>query len=122
MSGGAARDTSPGGPGQALDGNPANGNPANRDAAEADLTATADERQATFRRVTCDRCAASVLAAKFSPQHTSVQWSPAAVRGCAEFTARSAAGERTALIDTCASLRASIDRAAAEGRLPVVSP
>jgi hypothetical protein len=88
----------------------------------ADLTATADERQAVFQQVTCDHCGVSVLAAKFSPQHTSVQWSPAAVRDCAEFAARSAAGERTPLIDTCASLRASIDRAAAEGRLRVVSP
>ncbi len=122
MAGGAARETPPGGPGRVLDGRPVNGSPSNGNTAEADLTATADERQAVFRPVTCDRCAVSVLAAKFSAQHTSVQWSPAAVRGCAEFTARSAAGERTALIDTCASLRASIDRAVAEGRLPVVSP
>jgi len=75
-----------------------------------------------LHQVGCDRCGGVVLAAKFSPQHTSVQWTAAAVRGCAEFTARVAAGERTALIDTCASLRASIDRAAAQGRLEVSPP
>jgi hypothetical protein len=63
-----------------------------------------------------------VRAAKFSPQQTSVQWTPAAVRNCAEFAARVAAGEQTALIDSCASLRASIDAAVRDGRLPVVSP
>ena len=35
----------------------------------------ADERHAGLGAVTCDRCAAAVLVAKFSPQHTSVQWS-----------------------------------------------
>ena len=43
-----------------------------------------DERHAGFRRVECDRCAAAVLVVKFSPQHTSVQWSAASVRTCAE--------------------------------------
>ena len=81
-----------------------------------------DERHAGFRRVECDRCAAAVLVVKFSRQHTSVQWSPAAVRACAEFTARVAAGERSALIDTCASLRESIDRAVTQGRLEVSPP
>ena len=56
----------------------------------------------------CDRCAVRVLVKKNSPQHTSIQWTAPAVQGCAEFAARVAAGERTALIDTCASLRASI--------------
>ena len=81
-----------------------------------------DERHAGFRRVVCDRCAAAVLVAKFSQQHTSVQWSPASVRACAEFRARAAAGEQTALIDTCTSLRDSIDRAVRQGRLEVCPP
>ena len=46
-----------------------------------------DERQAAFCPVECGRCGAGVLAAKFSPQHTSVQWSAEAVRACAEFSA-----------------------------------
>ena len=82
----------------------------------------ADEREAGFRPVACDRCGAVALVAKFSPQHTSVQWTGQAVRTCAEFSARVAAGEQTALIDTCASLRDSIDRAVIEGRLEVSPP
>ncbi len=82
----------------------------------------ADEREAGFRPVECERCGAAALVAKFSPQHTSVQWSQASVRTCAEFSARVAAGEQTALIDTCASLRDSIDRAVLDGRLEVSPP
>ena len=81
-----------------------------------------DERFAAFCPVECGRCGAGVLAAKFSPQHTSVQWSSEAVRTCAEFSARVAAGGQTALIDTCASLRDSIDRAVLEGRLDITPP
>ena len=81
-----------------------------------------DERHADYRRVECDRCAAAVEVAKFSAQQTSVQWSPASVRACAEFAAREAAGEQSALIDTCASLRDSIDRALVQGRLQVSPP
>ena len=81
-----------------------------------------DERHAGFRQVECDRCAAAVLVVKFSQQHTSVQWSPAAMRSCAEFTARVATGEQTALIDGCASLRGSIDRALSQGRLEISPP
>ena len=72
--------------------------------------------------MTCDRCAATVLVAKFSPQHTSVQWDAASGRACAEFSARAALGERTALIDSCASLRDSIERGGSDGRLEVAPP
>jgi hypothetical protein len=82
----------------------------------------ADEREAGFTPVTCGRCGASALAAKFSPQHTSVQWSLESVRACAEFSARAAAGEQSALIDTCASMRDSIDRAVLDGRLEIPPP
>ena len=81
-----------------------------------------DERQAAFCSVECGRCGAAVLAAKFSPQHTSVQWSGAAVRACAEFSAAAASGRPTALIEGCGSLRDSIDAAVAAGRLEVRSP
>jgi len=82
----------------------------------------ADEREAGFRPVECERCGAVALVAKFSPQHTSVQWSLESVRTCAEFGARAAAGEQTALIDTCASLRDSIDRAVQDGRVEISPP
>jgi len=86
------------------------------------LMPPADEREAGFAPVGCERCGAVALVAKFSPQHTSVQWSGEAVRTCTEFSARVAAGEQTALIDTCASLRDSIDRAVLDGRLPITPP
>jgi hypothetical protein len=82
----------------------------------------ADERDVRFQPVSCDRCAATVLVAKFSLQHTSVQWSQVSVQACAEFSARAATGEQTALIASCASLRDSIDRAVMEGRLEGAPP
>jgi hypothetical protein len=72
-----------------------------------------------LRELACERCGVCVLVKKNSVQHTSVQWSPAAVRGCAEFAATVADGRPTARVATCASLRDSIDRAALEGRLEV---
>ncbi|HMD23769.1 MAG TPA: ferredoxin [Streptosporangiaceae bacterium] len=78
-----------------------------------------DERRAAFACVECGLCGAAVLAAKFSPQHTSVQWTAAAVRSCWEF---SAASRPSALVEGCGSLRDSIDGAVASGRLEVSPP
>ena len=78
-----------------------------------------DERHAALGQVECARCGAAVLAAKFSPQHTSVQWSAAAVRACAEFGALEGP---SALVAGCGSLRDSIDAAVAAGRLEVSPP
>ena len=60
-----------------------------------------------------------MLAVKFSPQHTSVQWTAAAVRACAEF---GVAGWPSALVEGCGSLREAIDQAVAAGRLAVAPP
>ena len=60
--------------------------------------------------------------AKFSPQHTVVQWNPESVRSCAEFTAGAAEGRPSALIEGCTSIRDSIERAVAEGSLEVSPP
>jgi len=81
-----------------------------------------DERHVALGPVSCARCGAAVLVAKFSPQHTSVQWSAAAVRACAEFGAAAAGGRPSALVEGCASLRDSIDAAVAAGRLEVSPP
>ena len=70
----------------------------------------------------CGRCGAQVLAAKFSPQHTSVQWTDAAVRACVEFMAFSELGRTSALVEGCGSLRDSIDVAVKDGRLEVSPP
>ncbi len=81
-----------------------------------------DERVATFCAVECGRCGARVLAAKFSPQHTSVQWTEAAVSACAEFSVAAALGRASALVQGCGSLRDSIDAAVTDGRLEVSPP
>jgi hypothetical protein len=81
-----------------------------------------DDRRPEYRSVTCAHCGATVLAAKFSFQHTSVQWDASAVARCAEFGRRVAAGEQTPLIERCEAMRASIDAAAFDGRLPVAPP
>jgi hypothetical protein len=82
----------------------------------------ADERHASPRPVECARCGATVLVVKFSPQHTSAQWTAAAVGCCAEFRARADEGTRSARVEGCAALRDSIDAAVASGRLAVSPP
>jgi hypothetical protein len=84
--------------------------------------ALADDRQWRYCELDCARCGATVEVAKFSPQHTSVQWSQEAVLRCAEFADQIAAGQTSALTATCTSLRASIDDALADGRLAVLPP
>jgi hypothetical protein len=81
-----------------------------------------DERKAAFCPVECGRCGAGVLAAKFSPQHTVVQWSADAVRACLEFSAAVSSGRPSALVEGCGSLRDSIDAAVLAGRLEVSPP
>ena len=85
-------------------------------------TARPDERQSQYCPVECAACGAVVLAAKFSFQHTSVQWDAAAVGQCTEFARRTAAGEQTPLIESCGAMRDSIQAAALAGRVPVVPP
>jgi len=63
-----------------------------------------------------------VEVAKFSLQHTSVQWAAEAVLTCAEFSASIAACGSSALVATCDSLRASIDAAVADGGVEVRAP
>jgi hypothetical protein len=82
----------------------------------------ADERHAGVAPVCCASCGATVLVAKFSPQHTSVQWSLEAMDTCGEFGALTAAGADRALISGCASLRESIDAAVASGQLAIEPP
>jgi hypothetical protein len=90
----------------------------------------ADDRRASWQPVRCARCGAAVQVAKFSPQHTSVQWTAAATASCAEFGSGAAtdggAGRRmgtgSALIEGCGALRDSIDAALAAGLLSVCPP
>jgi hypothetical protein len=82
----------------------------------------ADQRaylEGGLRELACDGCGARVRVKKSSPRQTSVQWTTRAVRECAEFATRVALGETTPLVDTCTTLRDSIERAVREGRLEV---
>jgi hypothetical protein len=81
-----------------------------------------DERRASYRQVECGRCGATAQVAKFSAQHTSVQWTVASVLACAEFRARAAEGGQSALVDTCPSVRDSIEAAVAHGHLEAAPP
>jgi hypothetical protein len=82
----------------------------------------ADDRYVSPQPVECPRCGGCVGVVKFSPQHTSVQWTAAAAGCCAEFRARGAEGTRSALIEGCATLRDAIGAAVAAGRLAVSPP
>ena len=81
-----------------------------------------DDRHAAPQPVQCACCGADVQVVKFSPQHTSAQWTATAVRQCAEFRTRAAEGTRSPLVDGCATLRDSIDAAVAAGLLTVAPP
>ncbi|MBB5918616.1 hypothetical protein BJY24_007528 [Nocardia transvalensis] len=63
--------------------------------------------------VSCRTCGCRVLVEKYSPQHTSVQWSRAARSAC---TRLPDASERE---HTCPALRAAIDAAVEAGELCV---
>jgi hypothetical protein len=82
----------------------------------------ADERQAGLQPLCCTYCGAKVLVAKFSSQHTSVQWDEAAMAACLEFSALVSAGGQSALLEGCHAMRDSIDAAVSDGRLTVVPP
>jgi hypothetical protein len=86
------------------------------------VSVRADERPWRYEPVQCGRCGAVVEVAKFSLQHTSVQWTAESVLMCEEFSSRVAKGGSSALTASCASLRASIDAALADGRLEVLPP
>jgi hypothetical protein len=68
----------------------------------------------------CDHCGGLVKVRKHSTEQTTVQWTAAAVDGCAEFAMRRAGGQPSALVATCGRLSACIDRAVAEGRLALL--
>ncbi|MET9216971.1 MULTISPECIES: hypothetical protein [unclassified Nocardia] len=67
--------------------------------------------------VECATCGNKVLAEKFSPSHTSVQWLDDAESACPEFARRAALGEPSSWIPTCAALRDSIENAVRKGEL-----
>jgi hypothetical protein len=75
---------------------------------------------AGLRPVSCRVCGTRVLVKKNSPKHTSIQWTTDTASSCHVFAERAAAGENTALLDTCERLSDSITYAVQEGLLEVV--
>src|SRR5262245_46215961 len=98
------------------------GRPGGRGGNCAEGSGPTDERAWQYAPVECGRCGAVVAVAKFSLQHTSVQWTAESVLRCAEFSACVADGGSSALVATCVSLRASIDAAVDNGRVEVLPP
>ncbi|HET8561112.1 MAG TPA: hypothetical protein VFL69_11380 [Marmoricola sp.] len=81
-----------------------------------------DQRLYTSARLTevaCLDCLARVRVKKNSEHHTSVQWDAAALAECAEFRRMDQQPGGRPLHATCPRLRASIERAVAEGRLTI---
>lgn len=75
--------------------------------------------EARLAEVACLDCLARVRVKKNSAHHTSIQWSSEALGECAEFGRMAAQPGGRAVYATCSRLRASIDRAVAEGELEV---
>lgn len=75
--------------------------------------------RARLTQVACLDCLAEVGVKKNSEHHTSVQWSEEALASCAEFRRMSHEPGGRRVYETCPRLRASIDRAVAEGRLTI---
>lgn len=69
--------------------------------------------------VACRSCGTEVLVRKNSRQHTSIQWTSDPATSCPVYAERVAAGERTALLDTCERLSDTIATAAEAGEIPL---
>lgn len=63
----------------------------------------------------CHTCDARVSVAKYSPAHTSIQWSAEASRTCREMAAAKAAGGGYLL--RCEALDRTVDAAATQGEI-----
>lgn len=70
--------------------------------------------------VSCGSCGTEVLVQKYSFHHTSIQWQADAEQSCAEFREATERGDRSPMeARSCQSLRASIEAAVLDGRVPV---
>ncbi|GAB3007082.1 hypothetical protein LWP59_29220 [Amycolatopsis acidiphila] len=68
----------------------------------------------------CAACGTCVLVKKNSWKHTSIQWTTDAASSCPVFADQVAAGESTALLDTCEKLTVSIAESVREGEFGVL--
>ena len=67
-----------------------------------------------MQSLACHSCDARVLVAKYSPAHTSIQWSDEARQSCREIAAAAAAG-RGAYVMRCGALDHTVDEAESDG-------
>ena len=75
--------------------------------------------QARLTEVACLDCLARVGVKKNSEHHTSIQWHAEALESCAEFRRMENEPGGRHVYSSCSRLRASIDRAVAEGQLEI---
>ena len=75
--------------------------------------------QARLTEVACLDCLARVRVKKNSEHHTSIQWDAESLGACAEFARMAAEPGGRQVYEGCPRLRASIDRAVAEGRIEI---
>lgn len=68
----------------------------------------------------CHTCAARVSVAKYSPAHTSIQWTTEASRTCREMTASATLG-RGGYLPRCEALDRTVDEAVARGEIPMTT-
>ena len=81
-----------------------------------------DQRLYTRARLTevaCLDCLARVGVKKNSEHHTSIQWDASSLSACAEFSRMAAEPGGRHVYETCSRLRASIERAVAEGQVEI---
>jgi hypothetical protein len=75
--------------------------------------------QARLTEVACLDCLACVRVKKNSEHHTSIQWDADSLAACAEFARMANEPGGRAVYASCSRLRASIDRAVADGRVGI---
>lgn len=73
--------------------------------------------EAGLTPLTCGHCGAVVRVKKNSPKHTSIQWTPAAVRTCPVLAAQLDHSGTTANALGCDRLRSEIAAAVQDGRI-----
>lgn len=69
-----------------------------------------------MQSLACRNCDARVHVAKYSPAHTSIQWSDSAREACRELAAARAL-DPAAYVMRCAELDSTVDEAVSEGKI-----
>ena len=75
--------------------------------------------QARLTEVACLDCLARVRVKKNSEHHTSIQWDAESLAACAEFARMAGEPGGRQVYASCSRLRASIERAVAEGAVEI---